>query len=817
MPGTALLAPSCTDVQHYLDLLFPDVPDDAWLVISWFVPPDRFCSQWFLAGHRDDLMKCIAEHAPTFNVYIGLGARHPQCQPHTDMRGTSDDVCALGGLWVEFDHAAGKHAAHDLPSPQVLKTFLQALPFTFSLIVNSGGGLHAYLLFKELWLLDTPEDRAAAALLLKRFQRSLQMQASAQGWKIDNTADLARVLRPAGTFNHKQGAPQPVGIWQETAARYNPSDLAELLAPWLVEIEDTYVSSPSNGAFPTTLFPLIETGCAWMAHCREDAARLPESEWYAMLGIVGRCDQGEELAQTLSSPYPRYSPRATAKKLQHALDAAGPRTCQGIRYDLNADAYCRDCPSWEKIKSPITLGMPPSAAAEFFDTSVEAPHVGFGSAPGVVPSTTTTKKGSPKKQPAYAQAQWYQDKVLPYVNKQGIVDANDTTICAFLRNHSYWQGKLWWNALSNRPMVDEEVLDDHLLTRIGEYFGEHHKIPIRTTGTKLAKCIAAVCQEQKRDPLQEYLDGLDGWDMVPRLDTWLMDCGGVDDTPYGQFVSRILIVSMIARAYEPGCLYRYVVVFQGPEEYRKSTFVAHMVPNPEWQDTVTESFDSKDIPMLISALWIAELSELDSLVRTQETRLKAFISKKTDSYVPKWGLFRVSPPRRTIFIGTTNEKVFLRHKGETRFLPVSIFHPMDVEAFVEYREQLYAEAKVWYGDHVTDWWRMPPDVDFEAKEQREARRQESVYESTLDAWLHEGRLTDEHLRFAGITPGKDYTTWQEIAVGYLKMDIPERWKDMGLQKQVGAAMKALDWYQTVDKDAKGKSIRVWKYEAPLPF
>jgi Virulence-associated protein E-like domain/Bifunctional DNA primase/polymerase, N-terminal/Primase C terminal 1 (PriCT-1) len=439
-------------------------------------------------------------------------------------------------------------------------------------------------------------------------------------------------------------------------------------------------------------------------------------------------------------------------------------------------------------------------------------------APGWPGREETPSKPRTPLDPESARTDWYLARVAKYTNKQGIVEANDTTICAFLRNHPYWQGKLWWNALANRPMVDDEALDDHKLTRIGEYFGEHHHLPIRTTGTKLAKCIAAVCQDLQRDPLQEYLSQLPGWDMRPRLETWLCDCGGVRNTAYSRFLSRMLIVSMIARAYDPGCLYRYVVVLQGPEEFRKSTFVANMVPDPAWQDTITESFDSKDMPALISALWVAELSELDSLSRTEETRLKSFLSKRSDSYVPKWGLFRVSPPRRTIFIGTTNEHVWLKSStGNTRWLPIKILHPMDVEAFVAIREQLYAEAIAWYGDHLADWWSMPQEVEDEARDEREERREQSVYEGTLAPWLEKGRFNDEKLLLANIRPGKDYTTWEEIAVGYLKMDTPERWKDMGMQKQVGTALKALGWYQTVIKDADNRSKRVWKREAPIPF
>src|SRR5262249_4317725 len=59
-----------------------------------------------------------------------------------------------------------------------------------------------------------------------------------------------------------------------------------------------------------------------------------------------------------SQPHPNYSRAETSNKLRHALNAAGPRTCAGIRVDLDGDQYCRDCQHWERVTSPIVLGMP---------------------------------------------------------------------------------------------------------------------------------------------------------------------------------------------------------------------------------------------------------------------------------------------------------------------------------------------------------------------------------------------------------------------------------------------------------------------------
>ena len=94
--------------------------------------------------------------------------------------------------------------------------FLESLPFQMSLLIDSTGGFHGHLLFKELWILDTPQQHAAAALLLRRLQRTIQIAALARGWHVDSTADLARVLRCAGSFNFKSGTPQLVTFAEVT-------------------------------------------------------------------------------------------------------------------------------------------------------------------------------------------------------------------------------------------------------------------------------------------------------------------------------------------------------------------------------------------------------------------------------------------------------------------------------------------------------------------------------------------------------------------------------------------------------------------------
>ena len=105
---------------------------------------------------------------------------------------------------------------------------------------------------------------------------------------------------------------------------------------------------------PAEIDPIVK-GCAFVKHVRDDAATLTEPEWYAMLGIVGRCDNGHELAHEWSRAYPGYDVAETDAKLDRALREGGPRTCEAIERDFGSSC-CELCPSRGKIKSPIALG-----------------------------------------------------------------------------------------------------------------------------------------------------------------------------------------------------------------------------------------------------------------------------------------------------------------------------------------------------------------------------------------------------------------------------------------------------------------------------
>lgn len=275
-------------------------------------------------------------------------------------RGTTGSTIALPGLWADVDVRGPAHKRADLPPTlDAAYELIDEFPLGPTIVVHSGHGLQSYWLFKEPWAFEGESERQEAEVLSRRFQATLRALARKQGWTIDNTSDLARVLRLPGTFNTKVGERRSVEVvgWYPER-RYDPSEFE----PYLLEATTTSRAKPSgDGGDPPSDIEAILEGCGWMRHCYDDREALPEPEWYAALSILGRSSRGAAGGRTLahewSATHPGYSPDETNGKLDQALRASGPRTCAHIADQLEArERYCSDCPHFGKIKSPIALG-----------------------------------------------------------------------------------------------------------------------------------------------------------------------------------------------------------------------------------------------------------------------------------------------------------------------------------------------------------------------------------------------------------------------------------------------------------------------------
>ena len=211
-----------TATQNYLEMLWPELPAEQWLPI--YTLPNK-ASHW--AQSKERAAALVAEQSEV-DVYLQIGLSNQNYGTHN--RATRDNVSAIPGLWCDLDLRHGSRKKTALPTS--VEELVRIIPTDAAptMIVQSGGGLHAYWLFHEPLTFSTPAERDAAEQLLKDWQILLRRRAQAHGWTLDYTHDLPRILRVPGTLNLKDpDAPRAVTIASDNGPRYWPEQIREML------------------------------------------------------------------------------------------------------------------------------------------------------------------------------------------------------------------------------------------------------------------------------------------------------------------------------------------------------------------------------------------------------------------------------------------------------------------------------------------------------------------------------------------------------------------------------------------------------------
>lgn len=210
--------------------------------------------------------------------------------------------------------------------------------------------------------------------------------------------------------------------------------------------------------------------------------------------------------------------------------------------------------------------------------------------------------------------------------------------------------------------------------------------------------LANIIDENRCNPVLEMLHNTQ-WDGISRIPELVRILGIPADSFQALLVHKWL-VQCIAMAHntEGGVeAAEGVLTLQGAQGIGKTTLFRKLAVDQEWlAEGLSLDMRNKDDLLRATSVWIAELGELDSTLKREQTSLKAFITQKVDRIRAPYAREPTTTPRHTSFGATVNKSEFLKDEtGDRRFwvVPVS---DIDLDTLIGLDEtwfrQLWAEV-----------------------------------------------------------------------------------------------------------------------------
>lgn len=276
-------------------------------------------------------------------------------------------------------------------------------------------------------------------------------------------------------------------------------------------------------------------------------------------------------------------------------------------------------------------------------------------------------------------------------NNITLILANDSRVKEAFRRNEFDSRAYVFSTLPWRRVSQPEPLRDVDYAGIRHYLESIYGI---TGKQKIDDALELEFERNRYHPVKAYLKELK-WDGVKRLDYMLVDYFGAEDTLYSREAGRKMMTGGVARIMQPGVKFDLVVTLVGPQGTGKSTFIKTI--GKSWFSDTVMTVQGKEALEQVQGKWVIELAELSALRKAEVESIKHFISKQEDSFRVAYGRVVETFKRQCIFIGSINNKDFLRDpSGNRRFLPIDVHASRAVkDVWVDLPgevDQLWAEA-----------------------------------------------------------------------------------------------------------------------------
>lgn len=335
--------------ENFLRLIWPDAGEKA--IVS--IANGNVKHYWFKPDEVPQAATKIQDLCNSgVDVYMGLAGFKEKSRQ-------AEGVVALKSLFLDIDCGEGKDYPDQQAGRIALDSFLASTSLPLPLVLSSGYGLHVY------WPLEKELDREAWLVLALGLKELCKTHGLNADHKV--TADAARILRPVGSQNFKNGMPRRVAALAagsicitkdlRKTLLQTSTTLFEDLAKKQVSAEHRTTQFDAT-QWPEANFDDILPRCATIRWAYEYQDEVREPLWYAALGLGNYCKDGEQVGHRLSSNHPAYDRAATERKQRQWRDSvSGPPTCDTFR--SCPDSKCAGCP--ERITTPLQIGQPKNA------------------------------------------------------------------------------------------------------------------------------------------------------------------------------------------------------------------------------------------------------------------------------------------------------------------------------------------------------------------------------------------------------------------------------------------------------------------------
>lgn len=217
---------------------------------------------------------------------------------------------------------------------------------------------------------------------------------------------------------------------------------------------------------------------------------------------------------------------------------------------------------------------------------------------------------------------------------------------------------------------------DDLITIMHDALADNYK---GTTFDTLTQYIAFQARENQYNPVLELLKATK-WDGVDRLPQ-LYDLVGVADDELSKTLIKKWLYQAVALLFNDdadpfgadGCL-----VLNGEQGVGKTSLFRHLALHDAWFGEGCSIDDrDKDTGRRVITKWISELGEVESTLKSDISKLKAFVSASMDRYRLPYGKSDVVGARYTSLCATCNsDRYLIDPTGNRRWWSVPFNHTM---------------------------------------------------------------------------------------------------------------------------------------------